>query len=103
MNVNFNNLRKQAIYAYDKLATRLNSSFPIRDDTKEYIDNHGWIDKDTLIIEKEDLRDVMDNLRQLIGAIAMVYNEGQEDFKDVYSEVFPEDQNKRMVIYQDED
>jgi hypothetical protein len=103
MKVNFNNLRKQAIYAYDRLAEQLNAATIKKDDYSEWVDDYGHITKGTIIIEAEDIQRNMDDLRMLIGSIAMVYQEGDEEVKDVYSEVFPEDSDTRMVCFNDEE
>ena len=79
MEVNFNNLRKQALRAYDSLVNKLNNSF-IDDDNS-----------DRIIINASDIQKDLDDLRQTIGFIAMCNDENDENFKDVYSEVYGED------------
>ncbi len=44
----------------------------------------------------------MESLRSLIGSIGMVYKEGDEDFKDVFQELYPES-NQHMKYFNDED
>lgn len=88
MKVNFNNLRKQAIYACDRITEKLNRA----------IDKEG-----TITIEAEDIQKEMDDLRMLIGSVACVFEENNEEFKDVYSEVFPEDKEGRMKCFNDEE
>jgi hypothetical protein len=73
--VNFNNLRKQACLAYDRLCNKLNSS-------KEY---EGY-----MLVDPNDIQSEMDTLRQMISSIAMVHEEGNEDFKDVFEQEYPE-------------
>lgn len=72
MRVNFNNARKQALYAYARVCAKLNASQ----------DGEGEIH-----IEVEDLQKDMDDLRQCLFGIACVYEEGNDDFKDVSEEV----------------
>lgn len=76
MKVNFNNLRKKACYAYDSLARKLNESIDKDSDSYEDIQ-----------ISSEDIQEEMDELRYLIMSIAMVYEEGNEDFKDILEDV----------------
>ncbi len=83
MKINFNNCRKQACYAYDRLVDVLNYS---RDED----------DKNIIVIDADDLYDVMNDLRMFIGSCAMTYEEGNEDFKDVFEEIYPEP--KAMAI-----
>jgi hypothetical protein len=85
MEVNFNNLRKKACYAYDRLAKKLN--YAIGDYEKRYSE------KGTLMIECDDIQEEMDDLKNLIGAIAMCYNENYPDMKDVFEEIYPDDKN----------
>lgn len=72
MSVNFNNLRKQAVYSYDRLVDKLNNS----------ISEDDWGRK-VVQIDPEDIQEDMDDLRRLILSIAMVYDENNPDFKDV--------------------
>lgn len=74
MTVDFNNLRKQACYAYDRLCTKLN----------EAIDEDGNIE-----ISAEEIQDDMDELRQNVMIIACVFEEGNEEFREVSEEVRP--------------
>jgi len=78
MKVNFNNLRKKACYSYDRLATKLNDAL-----------NSPPYEEGEMVVYTEDIQEEMDNLRELIMGIAMVYKEGDEDFKDVSDEVEP--------------
>lgn len=72
MSVNFNNLRKQAVYSYDRLVDKLNNS----------ISEDDWGRK-VVQIDPEDIQEDLDDLRRLVLSIAMVYDEGNPDFKDV--------------------
>lgn len=76
MSVNFNNLRKQAVYSYDRLVDKLNES----------ISEDDWGRK-MVQIDPEDIQEDLDDLRRLILSIAMVYEDGNPDFKDVSEEI----------------
>jgi hypothetical protein len=72
MKIDFNNVRKQALNAYDRLATHLNNS-------KGY---EGY-----MLVDPNEIQGAMDDLRTTIGAIAMSYDpDGDEDLKCVYPE-----------------
>lgn len=77
MNVDFNNLRKQALYSYHRLTERLNEN--IKEDTLD----------GRLNIDPDEIQEEMDNLRMLLLSIALVYEEGDEAFKDVSEEARP--------------
>lgn len=77
MTVNVNNLRKQALFAYDRLTKTLNQN------TKED-EFQKWVEVDVEEIQKD-----MDDLRFLLFSIACVFIEGDEDFKDVSEEAEP--------------
>lgn len=79
MNVDFNNLRKQTAYSYDRLTKKLNSGIA---NTEEYIP-----DNDLLRVSVEDIQEDMDDLRRLIMSICCVYEKDNEDFKDVSDEI----------------
>ena len=93
MEVNFNNLRKQAIYSYEKLAEKLNYSI------EEW--NKETNEKGIVHINANEIQEDMDDLRGMICAIASVYEPEDDNFKDVYSEVFP-NENDSMLIFNEE-
>ena len=72
MDVNFNNLRVQAMISYDKLCTKLN----------KVIDNKGY-----MTIKATDIQKDMDDLRQHVGIIACVFDKNDDNFKMVRDEV----------------
>lgn len=72
MNVNFNNLRKQAIYSYHRLCTTLN----------ENTDKNGFISLDATDIQRD-----MDNLRSQLWGICCTYREGDDSFKELTEEI----------------
>jgi hypothetical protein len=82
MKVNFDNVRLQACYAYDKLVSALNAS-------EEY---EGYMLVNPNNIEKH-LRD----LRFMIATIAMCY--GNEEVKNV----FPEDYTMQSFSFESEE
>lgn len=71
MKIDFNNVRIQALHAYDKLCRALNES-------QEY-EGH-------MLVDPNDIQEAMDDLRNTIGAIAMSYDEGNDDCKNVFPE-----------------
>jgi len=97
MTVNLNNLREQAIHAYDGLVDKLNNSI-IKESQYANTNDEGVCNiKGYVLINASDIQKDVDSLRRMIGAIAMTYIEGDDDFKDVYQEVFPnKDQQMRL-------
>lgn len=75
MRVDFNNVRKQACFSYDRLAKKLNKNI----DTE----------KEEINIDVEEIQEEMDNLRSLIMTIACIYKEGDADFVDLSEDVDP--------------
>lgn len=73
MKVNFNNLRVQAAYSLDKLTNKLNSKIE-----ENYMGNKIIVIDDIDYIKTE-----LNDLRQMVGAILCVYEEGNDDFKDL--------------------
>ena len=84
MNIDFNNVRRQACFAYDALADKLNSK----------LDGYK---KRTATFDADDIQEEMDELRAYIGAIACSYQPDDPDFKDVFSELYPGD--TVMVVF----
>lgn len=78
MKVNFNNARRNACRAHDRLIKILNAHI-----------SGGSIN--SVIVDCDDLEDVLNDLRMSIGTIASVYEEGNDDFKDVFQELYPEE------------
>ncbi len=97
MKVDFNNVRKQACISYDRLVDILNAGMCVEDDgVGEWVNGFGRVSKDTVIVDAEQLDEVLNDLRMMIGAIAMS-TDGSEYVKDVYQELYPEaDETKRM-------
>ena len=71
MDVDFNSLRKQTCWAYDKLARRMNNA----------------IEDEKVVIDVSDIQNVMDELRGLIMASAWVYDGDNKDFQCVGDDV----------------
>jgi len=99
MNVNFNNARKQAIYSYESLVKKLNENIS---ENKEK-GNENEYGETIISISPEEIQKDMDGLRTFIGMIAMVYLEGENDFKDVYQEVFPDKSSQVMTLFNNEE
>ena len=75
MKVNFNNLRKQAVFSYDRLVKKLNHKIT-NDNGEKFI-----------IIDPDDIQEDLDDLRMQLMGITCVYEEGNEDFKDLTNEL----------------
>ncbi|MCW7460173.1 hypothetical protein ND856_18565 [Leptospira bandrabouensis] len=77
MNVNFNNLRKNSMVAYNSLIT--------------YLENHTEkSNAPELKIaprEMEEFQEKLNDLRAFVGGVAAVYISGDPDFKDMSEEV----------------
>ena len=80
MTVNFNNLRKQAVFRYDRLVKKLN----------HHIKKNDYGGTNEITIDTDEIQEDLDDLRQLIMSISSVYEDGNEDFKDL-SEDLPDD------------
>lgn len=103
MKINFNNVRKQALYRYDALVEKLNAAIIRNDDNyakpNDIRHDHDVNLKGYVVIDTEDIEDILSDLRMMIGSIASTYEEGNEDFKDVFSEVYPEGVDKVMEVF----
>lgn len=102
MEINFNSVRKQALQAYEKLAYRLNEGVITNDEQYAQPNDatHGMVNlKGYVLVDANDIRDTMSDLRMMLCAIASTYEPGDDDFKDVYSEVYPEGSGKRMTSF----
>lgn len=75
MTVNFNNLRKQAIYSCDSLTEKLNDAIIRNDENYATPNGHGYDVnlKGYVLIDAEEIQKYMDGLRRMIGGIAMTY------------------------------
>lgn len=74
MKVDFNNLRVQALVHFDRLTGQLNSS--IRDKKIG----------PTIVIDPEEIRNNMEQLRSLLLVIVCVHMKNDPEFKDVSGE-----------------
>lgn len=101
MRIDFNNVRRQACISYDKLCRKLNDA-RCDEANGDWIDGYGRVDKGTIIIEPEQLDDVMNDLRMMIGSIASSYLEGDAEVANVYDELYPENSEKRMAEFNPE-
>jgi hypothetical protein len=86
MKINFNNARRNACRTHDRLVKLLNAS----------------IDDGQVIIDVDLLEDVMNDLRMYIGSIAGTSVDGNEDFKDVFEELYPAENNGHMEFFNPE-
>ncbi len=106
MNINFNNVRKQALYSFEDLVKKLNSAIVIRKDQSAIIPGsyHGQRRMNIegyVLVDAQEIQECMDDLRNQIGAIAMTYQEGDEKFKDVFSEVY-KGEDESMPVFNEE-
>lgn len=103
MKVDFNNLRKKAIYACDALTDKLNNAILKHDEYAKpnsvYHDQQVNI-KGYVLIDTEEIQNEMDELRDLIGAIGMVHEEGNKEFVNVFEEKYAKGS---MKSFNDED
>lgn len=88
MKIDFNNVRAQACFAYDRLCEKLNAS-------KEY---EGY-----MLADPSSIQEDMDDLRTMIGAIAMSFEEDNEELKNVYKEEYPEGQHMASFEFKAEE
>ena len=107
MKVNFNNVRKQALYRYDALVTKLNAAI-IKDDDQWCRPNdvhhgHDINLKGYVCIDAEDIQETLNDLRMMLGTIASCYEEGNDDMKDMFSEVYPEGTDTAMAVFNEEE
>ncbi len=103
MKVNFNNLRLQALIAHDKLVYKLNEAvLKNTDDTATPNGfGHSMNLENFVLIDADELSEVLNDLRMMIGSIASVYEPGDADFEDVYSKEYAGE--KRMARFNDSD
>jgi hypothetical protein len=87
MEVNFDNLRAKACRTYDRLANKLNNA--LAEYEKEYLE------KGVLEIHAYEIAEEMEQLKMLIGTIAMCSN--GSDIHDVFEKIYPDD--KCMVDF----
>jgi hypothetical protein len=105
MKVNFNNVRKQSLYRYDNLVNKLNAAI-IRNDDQYAKPNDVHHGQDVnlrgyVVIDTEDIQEVLNDLRMMLGTIASCHEEGNEEMKDIYSEVYFEG-DAGMAIFNEE-
>ncbi len=102
MEVDFNNLRRKALHAYDSLVRKLNCRIT-DDDTTVAIDSDGrtvYKNWPVLVVEMDYIQEELDDLRDYIGGIAMVYQKDDPKFANVFEEVYPK--GKQMEMFNQE-
>lgn len=105
MKVDFNNARKRAMALYDKLVIELNYAVIKKDGVYGYANGatHDTVDlKRYVIIDSNDIRNTLDDLRNVIGGIGMTFETNREDFKDVFSELYPGEDDHMEIFYDPE-
>lgn len=99
MKIDFNNVRRQAVNSMDRLTKKLNDSIIKVDHYAKPNDVEWEVNvKGYVLVDADYIQNEMDNLRMLIGSIAMTYKPDDEDFKDIYEELFPEE-NQSMASF----
>jgi len=98
--VDYNNVRKQAILAHDNLVQKLNKSI-VKDKQYADIDGKRCCIKGFVLIDTNDIQEYIDTIRTMIGVISMTSIEGDDEFKDVYQEIFP-NEDQRMKLFNDD-
>lgn len=89
MKVNFNAVRRNACLTHDKLVRALNKC-----------KNH----EGHILVDPNILENYLGDLRSFLCTIASTYIEDDDDFKDVFSELYPgEDDRMASLELQDED
>lgn len=105
MNVNFNNVRIQALNRHDDLINRLNAAIIRNHDQwahpndihhKQDVDLYGYV-----CIDAGDIEEILNDLRMLLGTIAMCHMADDPDVADVFPEVYPEG-SEGMAIFNPE-
>jgi len=76
--VNFNNARLQAIYAYNRVCKVLNANII------KYIGKSN--DDGIVTVAAGEIQEHMDDLRNMLATIGCVYEEGNENFKCVLTD-----------------
>ena len=76
----------------------------MKDEQYAYVDGEHCSIKGYVLVDADYIQLQMDTLRKMIGIIAMTSIEGDEEFKDVYQQIFPiEGQTmKRFNVEDDE-
>lgn len=100
MNIDFNNVRKQALFAHDKLVEKMNSAIYKKDEYLELPGGRCANLNGFVVIDAKTIDEDMNDLRMLLGAIASTYEPGDLKFKDVYAEIY-KDAGKMHVFNSD--
>jgi hypothetical protein len=88
MDVNINNLRKQAAYSLDKVIKTLNNGIlPEKTFSSHDVDGKSKQFEGDVLINKNDIQKNIDELRSNIWVLLCVYDDKDPDFKCVYEEV----------------
>lgn len=93
MQVDFNNLRRQAVYACERLIDKLNGEIKVDEDTG----------RKRIEIDADDIEEYVNELRDYIGSIAMCYDNENPEMRNVFEELFPEDKGRVMLVFNPEE
>lgn len=95
MEVNFNNLRTQAAYALDNLTKGLNEGL-LKNSDGSLVTEHVFFEdengkkkwkKGNLLVDTDDIKKYMKELRSLVLTICSVYEPNDDKFKDMSEEI----------------
>ena len=105
MKVDFNNLRRQLVNSYEQLVDKLNNSIILENDQwampNDVSHGHDINIQGYVLIDANDIKTMLNDMRMLIASVAGCSVDDDEDFKDIYQEMFPG--NKRMAIFNKEE
>jgi len=89
MTVNFNNLRLQAVFGIQRLTEQLNQGILVEPEWGEAkFPIHGETTiKGNILIDSEEIETNLNKLISLVNTIACVFEEDNDDFKDLTSEI----------------
>jgi hypothetical protein len=88
MNINFNNVRMLACRYYDEMAELLQKAYNEFDSKGSFDEHDFFLDAETAMV----------NLRESIAAIACTYEEGNDKFRSVIAELYPEE-GQSMAVF----
>ncbi len=85
MKVDFNNLRAQAAFALDDLTKELNNSIMPEMEYASHTMPNGRTKnfQGNILLHADDIQKHMDELRSLVMNICMVFEPGDDNFKDM--------------------
>ncbi len=106
MTIDFNNCRKQLLYAFEELTEKLNDAVVTREDQyalpNAFRHNQETNLKGYVLIDADDIQSQMDELRSIIYSISATHMKDKPELmSDVYIQVYPENSDKEMPWFND--